>query len=45
VEGAARMEISTIKAQLARYEAAKTADMPDVVVFRRNAPSKIEAFI
>jgi AraC-like DNA-binding protein/uncharacterized cupin superfamily protein len=39
------MEISTIKAQLARYEAAKTADMPDVVVFRRNAPSKIEAFI
>ncbi|MGL4975385.1 MAG: AraC family transcriptional regulator [Bosea sp. (in: a-proteobacteria)] len=39
------MDIAEIKTQLARYQADPAREMPDILVFQRDAPSKIEAFI
>jgi AraC-like DNA-binding protein len=43
--GDARMDLQSVKARLDRYETDAAYEMPDLLVFRRVAPSKIEAFI
>jgi AraC-like DNA-binding protein len=39
------MDISQIKTELARYQARNSYNFPNILVFQRDAPSKIEAFI